>query len=520
LLKRTVQLDPKFSDAYNNLGGVLTSIGQAEEAITCFTKALTIDPGNINAINNLGNAYQSIGNLTEAIKMYQKAIRLHPDLAHVHNNLGNAYQELRKPDLASKSYLKAISINPRYVEPIYNQAKLFQESDDIHQAIKWYKKTLSMKPDHAGAHNNFGVVLQKQGHVEAALESFQKALTIHPKYGEAYFNMGTLLKDLGRFELAIAAYRKALLYKPSYIPALYYLSTTLQEIRQMEACISVSKALLSKVPDHFESHILLAICFWIKGNWESCLSHIRATGSYNPASGDKKRRVFIQAYRLFLSKLLEFRAQNKFVYNTCQDAEPIYLIGDSHCLSYSHLNVILKGKCYRTKTRLVIGCKAWHLANKKANKYKRQLALIVNALPPLSRAVIIFGEIDCRYDEGIVEYHRKTGDDLETSIDELIQNYMAYIWALMSKKKIEPIFFGVPAPGFDKTNLGSKEKLSLNTMVKIFNLCLKRRCQKNGLLCLDPYGLTMNEYGENDGKYQIDGNHLKPIALQLMMDKS
>ena len=57
---------------------------------TCFRKAIELDPKYADAYNNLGNALRGQKKLDEAIAAYRKAIELDPKYANAHNNLAMA----------------------------------------------------------------------------------------------------------------------------------------------------------------------------------------------------------------------------------------------------------------------------------------------------------------------------------------------------------------------------------------------------------------------------------------------
>ena len=58
--------------------------------------------------------YKEIGQLDEAIKRFEKAIAIKPDYAEAHNNLGVTLQNLGLMDEAVKSYEKAVAFKPNY----------------------------------------------------------------------------------------------------------------------------------------------------------------------------------------------------------------------------------------------------------------------------------------------------------------------------------------------------------------------------------------------------------------------
>ena len=204
---------------WNLMGASAAQIGQLDDAILAFQKALSIKPDYAEAYNNIGNALKDQDKIKEAIDAYTKALSIKPDYAEAYNNMGIALTEQRRLEEATEAYTKALSIKPDYAEAYNNMGAALTEQRRLEEAIEAYTKALSIKPDNAEAHNNMGIALRDQGKLKEAIEAYAKALSIKPDYAEAYNNMGIALKDQGKLEEAIKAYIKALSIKPDYAEA-------------------------------------------------------------------------------------------------------------------------------------------------------------------------------------------------------------------------------------------------------------------------------------------------------------
>ena len=79
---------------HNIHGGILNELGQFDEAILEFRKAIVIKPDYAPALQNMGSAFKGQGNLQEAIKAYKEALELNPDLFQTMIMLGKCYKEL------------------------------------------------------------------------------------------------------------------------------------------------------------------------------------------------------------------------------------------------------------------------------------------------------------------------------------------------------------------------------------------------------------------------------------------
>ena len=107
-----VKQEPRFGLAWNNLGVVYREVGQPDEAISCFRRAVAFAPDLAEAWNNLGVAQDESHLIENASQSYKKAIELNPDYKTAHFNLGVSLQKLERFRAAEAQYKKVLEINP------------------------------------------------------------------------------------------------------------------------------------------------------------------------------------------------------------------------------------------------------------------------------------------------------------------------------------------------------------------------------------------------------------------------
>ncbi len=89
---------------------------------------------------NQGLALQKMGNIDQAMSLYQKAIQLEPTYAVSYNDLGTVYEAKGMLDQAEASYLQAIILDPSYLSPYSNLALLYENKRDLDSAYTYWKK--------------------------------------------------------------------------------------------------------------------------------------------------------------------------------------------------------------------------------------------------------------------------------------------------------------------------------------------------------------------------------------------
>jgi tetratricopeptide (TPR) repeat protein len=94
MLELCTHLDPKFAEAYNNLGFIAQIQGRWDEAQSNFERCLDLQPDNIEALSNYGSMFVNAGEPQKAIDIAQRVLAQQPDNADAAWNAALAYLEL------------------------------------------------------------------------------------------------------------------------------------------------------------------------------------------------------------------------------------------------------------------------------------------------------------------------------------------------------------------------------------------------------------------------------------------
>ena len=87
-----------------------------------------------------GLEYQKIGDIDNALVFYQKAVEIDPQYSVVYNDLGVLFDAKGMIDRAEENYLKAIAIQPNFLSPYTNLAILYETKRDLNKAAFYWKK--------------------------------------------------------------------------------------------------------------------------------------------------------------------------------------------------------------------------------------------------------------------------------------------------------------------------------------------------------------------------------------------
>jgi protein O-mannosyl-transferase len=250
LWRTTITKNPTAFLACNNLGNILATQGNDDEAMALFRRAIEIKPDYLEAHYNLANALDRQGKPDEAISQFEKAIEINPDFAAAHNNLGTALLDQGRLEEASGQYHQAIEKDPAYAEAYNNLGYLLAKQGRSGEAIEAYRKAIELKPDRAEFYNNLGNLLAAQGRTTEAVEQLQKAVEIEPDNAKIHYNLANLRFAQGQWNEAIEQYRQALKHMPGSVHAHYQLGVALQCQGQFAAAIAQFTEVLQLDPQH------------------------------------------------------------------------------------------------------------------------------------------------------------------------------------------------------------------------------------------------------------------------------
>ncbi|GEM_PF-2102955 len=140
LYRQSIQLDPNYPPAYNDLAVDLLELNRINEAIQELNSALRIKPNYALAHYNLGRAYYKQQNYHGALREYETAARLNPKRASYFFNIGLVQKKLNNYMESAKAYLKCLELDPDYIDAYYNLGMVYQAAGNKQSAIYYYRK--------------------------------------------------------------------------------------------------------------------------------------------------------------------------------------------------------------------------------------------------------------------------------------------------------------------------------------------------------------------------------------------
>ena len=187
IIELNLDLATLMLELWVNKGVCHRQIGEKEQALNCYGRALEINPQDFDTIFNLGNVLSDLDRLDEALESYNLAIKL-------------ASEEKFEPSKMMCNKGLVLIQMKRYNEALYIIDKAI-EIDPIYP-LSWYAKGLTYK----------GLNEPKK-----ALECFNESLRFNPELALALYEKAILLNDLGESKEALACFDAVTRIKPGLI---------------------------------------------------------------------------------------------------------------------------------------------------------------------------------------------------------------------------------------------------------------------------------------------------------------
>ena len=127
--------NPNVPILHNIYGCITNNLGKWNKSVRCFSKAIELNPKYADAYYNLGIAFDSLEKLREAVNSYSKAIELKPDNPKFYEGLIRLLNFYNPKKLNSNSCVKANMLIQKVKYNYHSDKKI---PDD--EVTKFYQK--------------------------------------------------------------------------------------------------------------------------------------------------------------------------------------------------------------------------------------------------------------------------------------------------------------------------------------------------------------------------------------------
>ena len=136
--ENAINLNPNFSEAYNNLGNVNKLNNQIQEAIKNYKKSIDKKNDNITAYFNLAVIFKEIKKYKDSKNVYEKILEIDKNNLTAKHDLGAVNSILGNFEKAREYFIEAISINNKNFKSYKNYIEITKiiEGDHIFKSLE------------------------------------------------------------------------------------------------------------------------------------------------------------------------------------------------------------------------------------------------------------------------------------------------------------------------------------------------------------------------------------------------
>ncbi len=243
MARRTLDLDPRSSEAHRLAGDGSLGLGQDSDAEREYAAAIVLDAGNSGAEYGLGRLAERQKKWNTAASHYRRALELNSKSVPAALGLGRSMEEVDKT-AARIAYGRAIEIDPSSAEARNDFGVFLIRSGEADRAVSELIEAVRLAPQKSVYHENLGRVLRRQGKIKEAEREVGEATSLSPNDTDAWATLGHLRMESKKYDEAATAFRAAADLDPTSEEAASGLSAALLEAgRAADAEAALTKAL-------------------------------------------------------------------------------------------------------------------------------------------------------------------------------------------------------------------------------------------------------------------------------------
>jgi len=258
-LKKSLAIK-ETAEAHYYLGEIYDRIDRDKDAFNEYNRAVAMNPKFTEAWFDLGAANYNRGQYDAAINAYSQAEKLKNDDPEIHENLADVYRQTKQYDKAAGEYhLATVFVerkpkadqDPRAVADLYSKwGFVLGRTEKWTDSIAALNKAVALTPDNVD-YTNLGWALYNSAQIDIKAndqtsadvklkqgrDALTKATATNTQDPAAFMNLGLTNTDLKDYQAATDAFKKCIALKDKWVPAYNELGYALRMMNDYEGAI-------------------------------------------------------------------------------------------------------------------------------------------------------------------------------------------------------------------------------------------------------------------------------------------
>lgn len=254
--RKAVEINPFLPDAWEVRGVACQCVGNFDDAIKYYDRALSLLPHNRNILFNKALAQEASDRFDAADSTYAELLEIYPRFDDGY--IGRAQLHLHRGDtIAARADLdNALKINDNSVGALSMRAAL--SADNPEAALADMERAVKLQPDRTFLRVNRAVARYKANDFNGALDDLDYVLEQEPMNYEALFNRAMLRAELHDNDRALADLNRALQLRPGDLHARFNRAMVLADKGEYTEALADADAVVEAYPQMFAAYALRA----------------------------------------------------------------------------------------------------------------------------------------------------------------------------------------------------------------------------------------------------------------------
>jgi tetratricopeptide (TPR) repeat protein len=207
--QRTLALSPDSYVMHSNLGKLYWQHGKTDLAEQEWRAAARLAPYAPEVLDNMGLLLTSRQQYDEALADLARALQIDPGDSFAHRNLANLYSDLGRREEAEQEFKAALNASLLDFQTRDDLGQLYLDEGRLQEAEGQFRESLALRPSPA-AWLGLGISRWRQGYTEEAERDLKKAEAIGAAEGSIHVALGLLYNATGRRAQALEEYQASL----------------------------------------------------------------------------------------------------------------------------------------------------------------------------------------------------------------------------------------------------------------------------------------------------------------------
>ncbi len=206
-------------------------------------------PQNGRGLMNYGLAKMRVGEYQEALSYFNRALVYVPNYSYLQTNLGILKNAMGNKAEAEGHFRKSIELDSNNPESYYFFGNYLKNCGRNQEALEMAQRALQLAPGHISAQNLMNQLLASPGGLQSPLESAENLVKSNPT-PEAYLNLSLQYYNARRYEDCIKMCEKALELRPKWDAAYNNICCSYNELHKWNEAIQACETGLKFNPEH------------------------------------------------------------------------------------------------------------------------------------------------------------------------------------------------------------------------------------------------------------------------------